>query len=61
MAVTLTTVFCFVNKRWIEMPPIDLYHLANEVAESKPEDHEDTLDTLRKIFRTHIRPLRLSK
>jgi death-on-curing family protein len=37
MAVTLTTSFCYINKRWLKVPPKELYEIACSVAESDPK------------------------
>jgi len=54
MAVTLTMVFCYVNNRWMNIHPKALYKIANDVAESKPEERKVVLETLEKFFGKHI-------
>lgn len=58
MAVTLTAVFCFVNKRWINIPPFQLYELANSVAKSHTDDREKIHKILVAIFKDYVSPLR---
>lgn len=50
LAVTLTLVFFFLNDKWLETPPEELYKMARAVAESKPENREKVLDLLVKYF-----------
>lgn len=57
MAVTLTAVFCYVNKRWLNIAPLELYNIANIVAESKVDDRENIHKILVAIFRNHISSL----
>lgn len=54
MAVTLTMVFCFVNKRWINIHPKTLYDVADFVAKSDPADKEEVIKKLKKIFKEKI-------
>lgn len=57
MAVTLTSVFCFVNSRWLEIPNKVLYDISNEVAESDSKDMDELIKRLTKIFKENIVPL----
>ncbi|HSX33465.1 MAG TPA: type II toxin-antitoxin system death-on-curing family toxin [Candidatus Saccharimonadales bacterium] len=53
MAVTLTTLFFFVNKRWIDVTPLGLYEIARVVAESRPEQRDTVHTILLVFFRDH--------
>jgi len=57
MAVTLTTVFFFINKKWLEIPAIELYNIAKQVAASAPRDKEKVQSGLIEIFKKHTIPL----
>jgi death-on-curing protein len=57
MAVVITSVFCFINKRWLDIPPKTLYEIACHVAESKPADKDGVLYALEQTFMKHIPPL----
>jgi death on curing protein len=57
MAVTLTTVFCFVNKRWFEISQKDLYDLSCSVAESHPSNRAEVHKVLVNLFKKIIKPL----
>lgn len=57
MAVTLTTVFFFINKRWLKVPAYDLYKIAYDVAESDPKNKDVMQKALIKFFKQHIIPL----
>ena len=57
MAVTLTSVFCFVNKRWIKIAPDNLYRLACSVAESDPRDKDQVVRVIAGVFRKSVEPL----
>lgn len=60
MAVTLTSVFFFINKRWLDIPNLELYEIAKRVAESDPKDRELIQASLAKIFKKYtIRPPQL--
>jgi len=50
MAVTLTTVFFYVNKRWLNVQPRALYEIACQVAESSPNEREVYTEALTKFF-----------
>lgn len=60
MAVTLTLVFLFFNKKWLETSPYELYQMAQAVAESKPENRDKVLDLLVKYFNVSLvdRPMK---
>lgn len=51
MAVTLTSVFFFINKRWLNIAPLELYKIACDVAESESNDRENVHDSLVAIFK----------
>ncbi len=34
--------FLSINKKWLEIPPLDLYRIACLVSESKPEEKNET-------------------
>lgn len=57
MAVTLTLVFCYVNKRWLDIPPRQLYDVANDVAMSRPKDRDVVISGLKAVFSQHITKL----
>lgn len=50
MAVTLTLTFFFVNDRWLNVPPDDLYKIACDVAESSPSERDPMLNALNQFF-----------
>ena len=50
MAVTLTLVFVFLNGKWIETSPEELYEMARSVAQSKPQNRDKVLDLLVRYF-----------
>jgi death-on-curing family protein len=54
MAVTLTALFCFINGRWLNVPPETLYKIACDVADSNPKDMEIMHGTLVKFFRKYL-------
>ena len=54
MAATLTLVFVFLNDKWIETKPEELYEMARSVAESKPQNRDKVLDLLVKYFNLSI-------
>ncbi|HJP95976.1 MAG TPA: type II toxin-antitoxin system death-on-curing family toxin [Candidatus Saccharimonadales bacterium] len=57
MAVTLTLVFFYTNKRWIHATPEELYLIACKVAESKPQDKDIVHELLTETFRKFTTPL----
>lgn len=50
MAVTLTMVFFYINKRWLSVPTTELYHVARDVAASQPKDKDLVINTLVMFF-----------
>jgi death-on-curing protein len=58
MAVTLTMTFCYKNKRWLNIPPMELYRVAKQVAESSPKNQTVTIDMLKNLFRDKITALK---
>lgn len=50
MAVMLTLTFCYVNHRWAQVKPDDLYMVACDVAASGPKDRDQMIERLRKFF-----------
>ncbi len=56
MAVTLTALFCFVNKRWLDVSPQGLYKIACDVAESDPKDMQSMYQSLIRFFKNHLIP-----
>lgn len=54
MAITLTLVFLFLNGRWIETSPDELYKMACAVAESKPRNRSKVLDLLVSYFNVSL-------
>jgi death-on-curing protein len=57
MAVTLTTVFFFINKRWIDIPPRSLYDLACSVGASDTADQDAICKILIDTFKKFVVPL----
>lgn len=57
MAVVLTAIFCYVNKRWLNIEPKDLYDIACDVANSKPNEKERFIIVLEKTFGKFTVPL----
>lgn len=57
MAVVLTSVFCYVNKRWLIIDNEHLYKIACDVAKSKPTDKDKIITILEKTFKVYLRPL----
>lgn len=57
MAVMLTIVFFYVNKRWLDVPAHNLYKIACEVATSKPSEREVMQKALKMFFKTNSRRL----
>lgn len=56
MAVVINQVFCFMNKKWLNIPPKALYDVACWVAESKPGDRDVILLALEKEFKKYLKP-----
>lgn len=54
MAVTLTSVFCLINRRWLEITNKDLYDIACVVAKSNPKEMDKVLQVLNQLFKEHI-------
>ncbi len=50
MAVTLTLVFLYKNKKWINTTPDDLYRAACAVAESKPAHMRTVVQVTKETF-----------
>jgi death-on-curing protein len=61
MAVTLTMVFFFVNKRWINIPTYELYKIACSVADSDPKNRQIIQKALVETFKTYQTSLPQSK
>jgi death on curing protein len=57
MAVVLNQILCYKNKRWLDIPPLDLYNIATDVAKSKPKEKDDILNALDKTFNKYIKSL----
>lgn len=53
MAVTLTMVFFYVNKRWLDIPDRQLYEIACEVGKSPAEAQEDVIKALEAAFKKY--------
>lgn len=53
MAVTLTAVFFYVNKRWLNVPPMALYKVAKDVAESRPYNKDKVIAALVVFFKKY--------
>lgn len=54
MAVTLTMVFFYINKKWLNMPNKDLYDIACEVGKSEPKKQELVIKALEDTFKAYI-------
>src|SRR5450432_3048284 len=46
MAVALALIFCYLNKKWLDVDEKELYQLACKVAKSKPKDRETIMSEL---------------
>lgn len=57
MAVTITLVFFFTNRRWVDIPPEELYQIACIVAESHPNAREEIQKKLKHVFQKYAAPL----
>ena len=57
MAVTLTMVFCFINKRWINMSSEEMYRIANLVARSHSKDRDKVHIILQTLFKGLLEPM----
>lgn len=53
IAVTSLLTFLRINKKWLKIPPDDLYQLAVWVAESRPIAKEGTLIAIRDLIRKY--------
>jgi len=53
MAVTVTLVFFFRNKRWLNISPEELYEIARDVAESDPKQRKRIESALIATFRRY--------
>lgn len=53
MAVTLTVLFFYINKRWLSVDPLELYEVACRVAKSKPSERQAVHKSLIAFFSTH--------
>jgi death-on-curing family protein len=56
MSIVLAQVFCYVNKKWLDIPPDKLYQIAITVAESEAKDKESVVKTLEKAFKQYTKP-----
>lgn len=50
MAVALTGVFFYINKRWLDVDAKALYNVARSVAESSPKIRDEVVDILTDFF-----------
>jgi len=57
MAVILTSTFCYVNKRWLNITNDHMYRIATLVAESKPSSRDEIITLLEDGFKASIMPL----
>lgn len=57
MAVTLTVVLCLLNRKLLDIPPLELYRVANSVAESNPRDRDRVQEVLIDLFKKCMKPL----
>lgn len=51
IAVTMTIVFFYINKRWLNIEPVELYKIAYEVAESDRDDMDRQIGILKRVFK----------
>ena len=54
IAVTSLLTFLYINKKWLVIPPEDLYRFAVWVAESKPVAKEGTVLAIRDMIRKYV-------
>ena len=54
MAVTLTMVFCYINKKWMNIRPEVLYAIANNVAKSHARDKDEIVNMLTRFFKDYL-------
>lgn len=57
IAVTSLLTFLRINKKWLKIPPDDLYQLAVWVAESRPIAKDGTLIAIRDLIRKYWVPV----
>lgn len=56
MAVTLTMVFFYKNKKWLNIPEKDLYDIARNVGKSRPNQQDNVVKALQATFKTYMSP-----
>jgi|AntRauTorckE6833_2_1112554.scaffolds.fasta_scaffold02037_1 death-on-curing protein len=56
MAVTLTVLFFYINRRWLSVDPLELYKVACHVAKSKPGERQAVHKAFTAFFNTHQIP-----
>lgn len=54
MAVALTMVFFYNNKRWLDVTSRGLYRIACDVAESNPRERDIAQGALKLFFKKHM-------
>lgn len=54
MAITITLLFLFINKKWLTVSPDGLYKIACNVAESSANDRNRVLEELNEFFKKYI-------
>lgn len=57
MAVTLTTVLCFINGKWLRISQKSLYDIACSVAESNPKEMKQVVEVLTRAFKNNLESL----
>jgi prophage maintenance system killer protein len=56
MAVMLTAIFFFINKRWFSIPPKQLYDIAVAVGKSPDKKMKEDIKNLTKLFKKYEIP-----
>lgn len=54
MAVVLLLLFLFINKKWLDIQPDELYDTALQVAKSRPADRDNIIKALDKTIRQNL-------
>jgi len=54
MAVTLTLVFFYVNKRWLDASPNGLYRVARRIATNPTSRKDEFVGALERFFQRHL-------
>ncbi len=54
IAMTTLLFFLYKNKKWLEIDAKELYNFAVWVTESNPKVKTETIESIKKILRTHL-------